>query len=230
MTKLFLLFFSTALFTACNNQQSQSTTSLKTDNTQTSSNDHSSDITAIMRADTLLKDHIRLCYDICHFAIGYEPHEHIIKKLEQKGIKIGKFQVSAALKADLPKDHGTRKDILEAFSKFNEPTYLHQVVARKEDGSLLRYGDLPEALQDIKNPEVREWRAHFHVPVFAQFPGPVKSTQSDITEVLNIHKKHLLTQHLEVETYTWEVLPDALKLPLTESIVRELEWVRDQLI
>jgi len=181
-------------------------------------------------AESLLKDHIRLCYDICHFAIGYDPHEQVIKKLEQKGIMIGKFQVSAALKADLPEDSTTRKDILEAFSSFDESTYLHQVVARKESGDLLRYRDLPQALQDIENPEVQEWRAHFHVPVFAQYPGLVQSTQNDIIEVLDIHKKHLLTQHLEVETYTWEVLPEALKLPLKESIIRELEWVRDQLI
>ena len=180
-------------------------------------------------AESLLKDHIRLCYDICHFAIGYEPHEQVIRKLEEKGIKIGKFQVSVALKADLSKDNSAKQDILEGFSKFNESTYLHQVVARKEDETLMHYRDLPEAFQDIYHPGVREWRAHFHVSVFAQYPGPVQSTQSDISEVLKIHKKQLLTQHLEVETYTWEVLPEALKLSLEESIIRELQWVKDQL-
>ena len=180
-------------------------------------------------AETLIKDHIRLCYDVCHFAIGYEPHEQVINKLEQKGIKIGKYQISAALKADLPKDPAARKDLKGAFVKFNEPTYLHQVVARKEDGGILRYRDLPEALNDIEHPGVQEWRAHFHVPVFAQYPGLVKSTQDDISEVLKIHKKKPLTRHLEVETYTWEVLPEALKLPLKESIIRELQWVKGQL-
>lgn len=180
-------------------------------------------------AESLIKDHIRLCYDVCHFAIGYEPHKQIISQLEQRGLKIGKYQISAALKADLPKDPAARNEIKEAFIKFNEPTYLHQVVARKEDGTVLRYRDLPEALNDIEQPAVKEWRAHFHVPVFAQYPGLVKSTQDDISEVLKLNNKKPLTRHLEVETYTWEVLPEELKLPLKESIIRELQWVKDQL-
>jgi hypothetical protein len=180
-------------------------------------------------AEALIKDHIRLCYDVCHFAIGYEPHEEVLDKLEQKGIRVGKYQISAALKADLPKDPQARTEIKEAFIRFNEPTYLHQVVARQEDGSVLRYRDLPEALQDIEHTGIKEWRAHFHVPVFAQYPGLVKSTQDDISEVLKIHKKRPFTRHLEVETYTWEVLPESMKLPLKESIIRELLWVKEQL-
>ena len=164
---------------------------------------------------------------MCHFAIGYEPHREVINELEEKGIKIGKFQISAALKADIPS--GSKEGIIQAFSKFNESTYLHQVVARKRDGELVRYRDLSPALQDINHPEVKEWRAHFHVPVFGQYSSVVQSTQSDIVEVLNIHKKTPVTPHLEVETYTWEVLPESLKLPIEESIVRELEWVKDQL-
>ncbi len=184
---------------------------------------------SVGEAESLIKDHIRLCYDVCHFAIGYEPHEQIIDQLEKHGLKIGKYQISAALKADLPEDPASRSEIKEAFIKFNEPTYLHQVVARKEDGGVLRYRDLPEALEDIGHAGVKEWRAHFHVPVFAQYPGLVKSTQDDISEVLKIHKKKPLTRHLEVETYTWEVLPEEMKLPLKESIIRELLWVKDQL-
>jgi hypothetical protein len=55
------------------------------------------------------------------------------------------------------------------------------------------------------------------------------STQQDIREVLNLQKEQSLTQHLEIETYTWEVLPDLLKLPLEDSIIRELQWVRSVL-
>jgi hypothetical protein len=177
-------------------------------------------------AQALLKSHIRLCYDVCHFAIGYEPQKSVLAQLKEKGIRIGKFQLSAALKAQMGRD-ADRAAVKEAFSGYNEPVYLHQVVARKEDGSLLRYPDLPEALADYEHPGVTEWRAHFHVPVFAPEFGLLESTHENIREVLEMQKADPVTQHLEVETYTWEVLPPSLKLPLQESIIRELQWVME---
>jgi hypothetical protein len=116
-----------------------------------------------------------------------------------------------------------------AFAAFNEPVYLHQVEARTDEGKYLRYRDLPEALLDAANPSVLEWRAHFHVPVFEKNFGLLESTQDDILEVLRLHRKHSVTNHLEVETYTWEVLSEELKAPIQQSIIRELEWVVRQL-
>jgi len=176
--------------------------------------------------ETLIKNHIYLCYDVCHFAIGYEPHTPIINELRQKGIKIGKIQISAALKAKLPASMPERRAVLDELSRFDEPTYLHQVIARKNNGTLLRYPDLAEALAAAGDLSVEEWRAHFHVPIFIEDMGLIQSTQSDITEVLSLQKESPFTAHLEVETYTWEVLPTALKAPLNDSIIRELAWVK----
>lgn len=180
--------------------------------------------------ENCMKEHICLCYDICHFAIGYENHGDVLTELHEKGIKTGKIQISAALKADLAVEHDLKTDIFEAFSSYNEKTYLHQVVARKADEALIRYRDLPNAIQDADNKEVVEWRAHFHVPIFAKDLGLLQSTQDDIIEVLKIQKDKPFSTHLEVETYTWEVLPKALKIPITSSIIRELNWVKEQLI
>jgi hypothetical protein len=202
-------------------------------------------------AESLLKEHIRLCYDVCHFAIGYEPHREVMRELAEKGIKIGKIQISAALKAMIPAagaggaggDPGSgvmegnpavgtdsrRAGIRQGFAACNEPVYLHQVVAKQADGSLLRYPDLPEALADFDRPTVQEWRAHFHVPIFLSDFGSLQSTREDISEVLALQQERSVTQHLEVETYTWEVLPDEMRLPLEESIIRELQWVKDEL-
>jgi sugar phosphate isomerase/epimerase len=83
-------------------------------------------------AEVFIKEHICLCYDVCHFAIGYESHAQVIELLGNKGIRVGKIQISAALKADLPVDSELRSGIADAFAKYDEPTYLHQVVARKE--------------------------------------------------------------------------------------------------
>ncbi|EDM37317.1 hypothetical protein PBAL39_09246 [Pedobacter sp. BAL39] len=177
-------------------------------------------------AAVLVRRHLCLCYDVCHFAMGYEDHEAVLQELNEKGIQIGKIQISAALKAEF---RGDRDKIKAAFSAFNEPTYLHQVVARKEDGELLRYRDLPEALQDFSHDGVSEWRSHFHVPISVKEIGPLQSTQDDIVAVLKLQESSPFTNHLEVETYTWEVLPEQLKLPITESISNELNWVKNNL-
>ena len=171
-----------------------------------------------------LKDHVQLCYDICHFAVGYEDHKQIIGLLQQKEIKIGKIQISAALKAAMSPDAGNRKLVIDAFKHFNETTYLHQMIALQKDGQLKKYPDLPEALLQADDPLTIEWRSHFHVPLFVENYGVLQSTQQDIINVLGLHKQQPLTNHLEIETYTWDVLPDALKLPMTESIIREMEW------
>lgn len=174
-----------------------------------------------------IKDHMQLCYDVCHFAVGYEEHADVIKTLREKKIKVGKIQISAALKAAMPSEPVKREPVIQAFRQFNESTYLHQVVARQADGSLKRYPDLPEALLDAGNTSTEEWRSHFHVPLFIHDYGLLQSTQADIRNVLSIQSKHPFTNHLEVETYTWEVLPEGLKVQLSESIIREVKWVKD---
>lgn len=178
------------------------------------------------KAAAAIREHVRICYDICHFAVGYEDHGAILRELNMDGIKVGRVQISAALKGDMAPNPVDRTKVVEAFAQFNESTYLHQVVARQEDGSLKRYPDLPEALLDARNNTTREWRSHFHVPLFVGDYGALQSTQSDIEKVLSIQKQEPFTQYLEVETYTWEVLPKDMRLPLQESIVRELEWVK----
>lgn len=181
------------------------------------------------KASDAIRQHVRLCYDICHFAVGYEDHTAIVNELELQGIRVGRIQISAALKGDMAPNPVDRTKVIEAFAQFNESTYLHQVVARQEDDTLKRYPDLPEALADAKNADTREWRSHFHVPLFVEDYGVLQSTQSDIEKVLALQKKKAFTGYLEVETYTWEVLPPEMRLPLQESIVRELRWVKDRI-
>ena len=180
-------------------------------------------------AELLIRNHITLCYDVCHFAIGYEQHRQVVSTLREQGLKVGKIQISAALRSALPKSGAERNTIVDEFARYNEPVYLHQVVARTSEGNLLRYPDLPEAMADKANTAITEWRAHFHVPIFKDRYDLLQSTQTDIVEVLKLQKEQAFTNHLEVETYTWGVLPDADKLPMADSISREVNWVKDQL-
>lgn len=176
-------------------------------------------------AEIILKEHIRICYDVCHFAVVYEKPLEVFAAFKAEGIKVGKIQISAALKVDLPADAGQRRRIRSLLLPFAESTYLHQVVAREADGQLTPYRDLPIALNRLSQTQSEEWRIHFHVPVFLEHYGQLYSTQQDILEVLALLSKEKITNHLEVETYTWEVLPEDINLNLTHSIIRELQWV-----
>lgn len=180
-------------------------------------------------AEEALKRYVHICYDVCHFALGYEHHRVMVDDLNRHGIKIGKFQISAALKARLPEGEADRAAIGAAFQAFDEPTYLHQVLAKQKNGEVHRFTDLPDAQDALEDPDTEEWRSHFHVPIFLEDLGLLQSTQSDIREVLAIQQTHPVTRHLEVETYTWGVLPRELQLPIADSISRELRWVLQEM-
>ncbi|GAB2552564.1 metabolite traffic protein EboE [Spirosoma aerophilum] len=177
------------------------------------------------QAEAAICEHVRLCYDVCHFAVGYERPAEVLDKLKDFGLRVGKIQISAALKAEFPDQPDEREAVRQAFATFNEPTYLHQVVARTKSGELLRFRDLPDALAAFDETHA-EWRAHFHVPLFIKDYGVLQSTQDDITEVLNLLSTRAFTNQLEVETYTWDVLPAPLKFNLIDSIEREIKWVQ----
>ncbi|HXH20324.1 MAG TPA: metabolite traffic protein EboE [Chitinophagales bacterium] len=174
--------------------------------------------------ETIIRRHIRLCYDTCHFSVEYEAPETVFTKLAAHDIRIGKIQLSAAMRADL-RIGGTSFKELE---KFDEPRYLHQTVKRTATGELKKFRDLSFALAENMD-AATELRTHFHVPLFLNSYGSLQSTQDDVVKVLKFLQKNHVTNHLEVETYTWDVLPPDLKNDLTASIVRELEWVKKNL-
>lgn len=172
----------------------------------------------------LIHRYITVCYDICHFSLAYEEPEHTFEKFKKAGIKIGKIQVSAALK--IISDASGNDKIWEALALFDEPTYLHQVT-ENIDGKVKTYNDLPIVLKNKK--AFKELRAHFHVPIFLERFGVLHSTQDHIVKVVKYLKEHPVSEHLEIETYTWDVLPIALKKDLSESIIREMNWLIDTL-
>ena len=177
------------------------------------------------QATDYLRDHIRLCYDTCHFAVEYEPAAIVLQDMRDAGIRIGKIQISAAVKVDLPNDAEAREKTAQRLTPFAESTYLHQVVEQRVDGSLHHYTDLLAALPSIQQSDATSWRVHFHVPIFIEDFGDIQSTQQDIVDALRAMPDYTDCTHLEFETYTWEVLPPELKLDLTTSIHREYEWV-----
>src|SRR5690606_41323040 len=96
-----------------------------------------------------LKEHIRVCYDVCHFAIVYEDPEKVFAAFDAEGIKIGKIQISAALKVKLPHAKEAREAVKQLLMAFEESTDLHQAVARHQEGEFRVYNDLAPALAEL---------------------------------------------------------------------------------
>ncbi len=175
-------------------------------------------------AEAAMRRHIGLCYDVCHAAVEFEDPKASVERLRASGIGIFKLQLSAALRVARFGAQSARQ-----LGEFAEPVYLHQVV-RRANGALERYVDLPQALAEAASAEGSEWRVHFHVPIFLERMEHFDTTQAFLAEILRLHRQDPISAHLEVETYTWDVLPEAYrKADLASAIARELDWVKAQL-
>jgi sugar phosphate isomerase/epimerase len=176
------------------------------------------------QAEAAMRRHIGLCYDVCHAAVEFEDPRASIEKLRRSGIGIFKLQLSAALRVARFGPQSARQ-----LAAFAEPVYLHQVV-RRANGALKRYVDLPQALAEAAAAQGSEWRVHFHVPIFLERMEHFDTTQAFLAEILALHRAEPISAHLEVETYTWDVLPESYrKADLSAAIARELAWVKGQL-
>lgn len=176
------------------------------------------------QVEKLVKRYITVCYDVCHFSLAYEEPIETFKKFKKANIEVGKIQVSAALKILFKGKN--RQEVWDLLEKFNEPVYLHQVTEKIGEG-VKTYNDLPVVLE--KKKEVDELRAHYHVPIFLEEFGVLNSTQDQILNTLKYLRTDNVSEHLEIETYTWDVLPHELKEDLSRSIIREIEWLKEHI-
>jgi sugar phosphate isomerase/epimerase len=175
------------------------------------------------RAAEHLREHVRVCLDCCHYAVEFEDPEDALRRFRDAGIRIGRVQVSSALKVVFPEDPHRREALVQRLRRFADSTYLHQVV-QAWDG-LTHYPDLDVALDHAREaPDLAEWRIHFHVPLFATGYDGLESTQGYARRVIELAAASGAAHHFELETYTWDVLPEGLKIDLLGSIVREYDW------
>lgn len=181
----------------------------------------------VSEAQIGLRRHIGVVFDICHQAIEFENITECLQKLVDAGIPIFKLQEAAALHVPT-----VTQDAVDRLRRFADTIYLTQTIERK-DGKLTRFLNLEDALAawDKAPGGAREWRIHFHVPVFLDEIGPFRTTRFAIAEALKFHKATPLSRQLEIETYTWDMLPDHLKTgDIVDYVCRELEWVRGELV
>jgi hypothetical protein len=177
-----------------------------------------------IEAAAALRRHVGVCHDLCHTAVEFESAAGAVARLREAGIAIVKMQISAGLRVA---DVSPRS--VAALRPFDDGVYLHQVVERRA-ATLHRYVDLAPAFASLDGSADREWRVHFHVPIFLADLGAFETTQPFLVEILALHRAQPISPHLEVETYTWNVLPEEHRSDdIAASIARELEWVLWQL-
>jgi hypothetical protein len=155
-------------------------------------------------------------------AVEYEHPADAINRLRGAGIRISKLHFSSAMKVS---PNAETKAALQAFV---DPVYFHQVIARNPDGTLTRYLDLDQALRLSTAPEAageEEWRIHFHVPLHCGASKIFETTEDHLLGVMDILRQEpSLCSHIEMETYTWEVMPSAMKADIVDQLVAEYAW------
>lgn len=173
--------------------------------------------------------HLGVCYDVCHQAVEFEDVAESIASLAREDIRINKVHITCALQVTNP---GVNAAAREALAHFVESRYLHQTFARSLSGEVRRVLDLTTELARNPPTEFADadcWRIHFHVPVDAERIGPLETTRADLKKALGAVTKLAYAPHLEVETYTWNVLPGGDKPELVIGLARELSATRELL-
>ncbi|WP_200215519.1 metabolite traffic protein EboE [Micromonospora coerulea] len=178
-------------------------------------------------------DRLGICLDLAHLACAWEEPVEALGRLESAGLPVVKVQVSAAVEAADPAGSAG------ALRRWVEPRFLHQTraagCARAADPADAAYAadDLDAAL-DAKLPG--PWRVHYHVPLHAPPEPPLTSTLPVLRAALaGLYAGPVAgCDHLDVETYTWGVLP-AARRPRTDAelatgIAAELAFARDELV
>ncbi len=179
----------------------------------------------VSEAHAALRRYVGVVFDICHQAVEYEDMGVSLQKLVDAGIPILKLQEASAV--HVPE---VTQDAVDVLGRYAETIYLTQTLERK-NGTITKFLNVEDAFAAWNaDPGPREWRVHIHVPVFLEDLGAFRTTRFAIEDALQVHKAMPLSRQLEIETYTWDLLPEDLKTgDIVDYVCREIEWVRDQL-
>ena len=173
-----------------------------------------------------LRRHLGIVFDCCHQAIEYEDVASSLAALRDAAIPVFKLQEAAAVR--VPEGARRRR------SRRSSATSTRSISRRPSSDATASSPASPTSRTRSRRYRAdpsggREWRVHFHVPVFLDDSVAFREHASAIEERSRSSRARLSRQ-LEIETYTWDVLPAELKHgDIVEYVSRELEWVRGQL-
>ncbi|MBQ7188412.1 MAG: metabolite traffic protein EboE [Kiritimatiellae bacterium] len=173
-------------------------------------------------ADALLRRYVGICLDTCHFAVAFERPVDALRTFAAAGIRVARIQVSSALRTVVTDETRT------ALCAFLDPVYLHQTKTRTPSGRRHAFPDLTDAvLKEVT--DGAELRTHFHVPLFYAGDGALATTRDELTpEFLTLACGEGIP--LEIETYTFDVLPEALRGgDVVDVIVKETKWIQGRI-
>jgi len=184
---------------------------------------------AVERLADVDRSRIGICLDLCHLAVAFEDVDDALTRLDSAGLPVVKTQPAAAIHIDDPGNPTTR----EALAHYAEDRFMHQVRSPGRNRLAAR-DDLPDALEGRRPLHTGSpWRVHYHVPVHADPEPPLRSTRDELRRSLSglLGGPRARVDHLEVETYTWSVLPGAGTDDdaLARGLAAELAHVRDEL-
>ncbi|MBM7479919.1 metabolite traffic protein EboE [Oerskovia jenensis] len=191
---------------------------------------------------------VGVCLDTCHLAVSFADPAAAVERITGAGLRVVKVQASAALHLAEPSAPGAR----DAVGQFVEKRYIHQVRELAPSGDVLPVDDLPDALGAGEPPGLPgegPWRVHFHVPLHHE-PAPPLAATTDVLRAAVAAVRaapHGDEAHLDVETYTWAVLPPGSPAfpvpspagdavggggvePLVAGIAAELRWATEHLL
>ncbi|MET7392218.1 metabolite traffic protein EboE [Dactylosporangium sp. NPDC005572] len=166
---------------------------------------------------------IGVCVDLAHLACAWEDPVAAVQRLARAGLPIVKIQVSAALEVADPVAGAA------TLAQYVEPKFMHQT---RSAGCRHSFDDLDEALESGAD---GPWRVHYHVPLHAEPEPPLAATTGVLRAGLGalVGGPVAACDHLEVETYTWGVLPPAQRPTgpeaLAAGMAAELAYARDVL-
>ena len=193
-------------------------------------------------AEALARRHLGTCLDTCHAAVEFEEPAAALERATAGATALGKLQFTSALCFAEP---GRDAELRARFLALDEPVYLHQTNGRR-GAEILRADDLGDLARALAEPrsawlDCSEWRCHFHVPVdLAELARPgeaprgasLGTTRSEADQVLDLAlgdpaRWGTDELHVELETYTWSLLPEAARGAgeLVDGLAREYAHV-----
>lgn len=167
---------------------------------------------------THIYTHIKICYDICHFSVNFENHKEILNSIQKSKIKIGKIQISSALKINL--NNNNKKSQLKTLLTLQSSPFLHQTT-EKVAKKIKKYTDIKHILETFEQKTHGEMRIHCHISIHEKIYKNIETTHQETQETLKIFLKTLRIKHIEIETYTHNIIYDDNPLA---AIIKEYNW------